>query len=285
MTNLIIEPVLSHYQAAALLKAKQEGRDSLSSSIDLGMSVTPLQLNERNVVLPDGTALSWENIKEIDANKEHCFIVKDNNVRKIRGYSETTGRSYSLLLSADAPAMVIAGFLMHRIKGITPWQAAQAMVQTIAPFKGQVLDTSTGLGYTAIWAAKTASKVITIEIDPNAQEMAQSNPWSRELYESPKISIVMGDSFKEMAGFNSSMFSAILHDPPSMSIAGDLYSGEFYKQAYRVLTPRGRMFHYIGDPQSGLGSRVTKGVVKRLKECGFAKVVPRPAEFGVVAYK
>jgi predicted methyltransferase len=70
-----------------------------------------------------------------------------------------------------------------------------------------------------------------------------------------------------------------------MSVAGDLYSGEFYRQAYRVLTARGRMFHYIGDPDSYLGSRVTKGVVRRLMESGFSKVVPKPAQFGVVAYK
>ena len=45
------------------------------------------------------------------------------------------------------------------------------------------------------------------------------------------------------------------------------------------------MFHYIGDPKSNLGARVTKGVVKRLKESGFTKVIQKPGEFGVVAFK
>jgi predicted methyltransferase len=236
-------------------------------------------------MLPGGNCVSWENIETINANKNNCFYIEKDEVHKIRGYSELTGRSYSLFPTPDAPSMVIAGFLMHRIKGITPRQAAMAMIQTIAPFHGQVLDTSAGLGYTAMCAAKTASKVITIEIEPVAQEMARHNPWSRELYGNPKISIVMGDSFQEIAAFDSSMFSAIVHDPPSMSIAGDLYSGEFYRQAYRVLMPQGRMFHYIGDPNSNLGARVNKGVVRRLKESGFTKVVQRPGEFGVVAYK
>ena len=280
-----IGPILSHYQAAVLLKAKQEGRSSLTASIDLGMNSIDIQLLERHITLPDGTAISWENIETINANKDNCFNIKKDEVQKIRGYSEIAGRSYSLFPTPDAPSMIIAGFLMHRIKGITPWQSVLAMVQTIAPLHGLVLDTSTGLGYTAICVAKTASKVITIEIDPGAQEMARYNPWSRELFCNPKISIVMGDSFNKIAAFDSLMFSAILHDPPSMSIAGDLYSGEFYKQAYRVLMPRGRMFHYIGDPNSSLGARVTKGVVRRLKENGFTKVVQRPSEFGVVAYK
>jgi predicted methyltransferase len=249
------------------------------------MSSIDIQLLKRNITLPDGTVVSWENIEKINANKDNCFYIKNDEVHEIRGYSEITGRSYSLFPTPDAPSMIIAGFLMHRIKGITPWQSAIAMVRTIAPFHGPLLDTSTGLGYTAICAAKTASKVITIEIDPVVQEMARCNPWSRELYCNPKISIMMSDSVKEIAAFDSSMFSAILHDPPSMSIAGDLYSGEFYKQTYRVLMPRGRMFHYIGDPNSRLGARVTKGVVRRLKESGFTKVVQRPAEFGVVAYK
>jgi len=280
-----IGPLLSHYQTAAMLQAKQEGKSSLSVSIDLGISSTAIQLFQRHITLPEGTVVSWENIETINANKNNCYSIKKDAIHKIRGYSEITGRSYSLFPTSDAPSMVIAGFLMHRIKGITPWQSALAMVQTIAPFHGQVLDTSTGLGYTAIQAAKTASKVITMEIDPVAREMARCNPWSRELFGNPKISMVMGDSVQEIAAYDASMFSAILHDPPSMSIAGDLYSGEFYKQAYRVLAPRGRMFHYIGDPNSNLGARVTKGVVRRLKESGFTKVIQRPAQFGVVAYK
>jgi len=249
------------------------------------MSSIDIQLFARHITLPEGTVVSWGNIETINANKDNCFYIKKDEVQKIRGYSEITGRSYSLFPTPDAPSMIIAGFLMHRIKGITPWKAAIAMVQTVAPFHGQVLDTSTGLGYTTICAAKTASKVITIEIDPVAQEMARFNPWSRELYCNPKISIVMGDSYQKIAAFDSSMFTAILHDPPSISLAGNLYSGEFYRQTYRVLMPRGRMFHYIGDPNSSLGARVTKGVVRRLKESGFTKVVQRPAEFGVVAYK
>jgi predicted methyltransferase len=275
---MTIGPVLSHYQTADLLKAKQEGRDFFPVSFDLGITSTALHISQRHIALPNGIVLSWETIETINENKDNCFYIKKDGIEKIRGYSETTGRSYSLFPTSDAPSLLIAGFLMHRIKGITPWQSALSMVQTIAPFHGQVLDTSTGLGYTAICAAKTASKVITVEIDPVAQEMARLNC-------NPKLSIVMGDSFQKIASFDSSIFSAILHDPPSMSIAGDLYSGEFYRQAYRVLTARGRMFHYIGDPISSLGGRVTKGVVRRLKESGFTKVVQMPAQFGVVAYK
>jgi hypothetical protein len=160
--------------------------------------------------------------------------------------------------------MVMAGFPMHRFKDIAPLDAALAMVEAIRPIHGNILDTATGLGYTAIEASRSASHVTTIELCPVAREMARMNPWSRELFDNPKISQVMGDCFEKIRTFGDSSFSGIIHDPPTMSLAGDLYSGEFYKQVCRVLRPRGRMFHYLGDPNSATGSRVTRGVVKRL---------------------
>ncbi len=69
------------------------------------------------------------------------------------------------------------------------------------------------------------------------------------------------------------------------SLAGDLYSGEFYRDLYRLLKRRGRLFHYIGDLESRSGRNVVKGVVRRLGEAGFARIVRKPGAFGVVAYK
>jgi predicted methyltransferase len=148
-----------------------------------------------------------------------------------------------------------------------------------------VLDTTTGLGYTAIEAARTARRVVTIEIDPTAQEIARQNPWSQALFDNPKITQVLGDAFDEIEEFEAESFSTIIHDPPMFSLAGDLYSREFYQQAFRVLKPNGRIFHYIGDPQSKSGARTTAGVIRRLQEAGFKRVTRAPRAFGVVAYK
>ena len=95
----------------------------------------------------------------------------------------------------------------------------------------------------------------------------------------------MGDAFEVVPTFEESYFSRIIHDPPAFSLAGDLYSGEFYRQLYRILKPGGRLFHYIGDLNSKSGSTVTKGVLRRLQEAGFTRVVRRPEAFGVVGYK
>ena len=69
------------------------------------------------------------------------------------------------------------------------------------------------------------------------------------------------------------------------SLAGDLYSLAFYQQAFRVLKQNGRIFHYIGDPESRSGARVTAGVIRRLQDAGFERVVRVPRAFGVVASK
>jgi predicted methyltransferase len=69
------------------------------------------------------------------------------------------------------------------------------------------------------------------------------------------------------------------------SLAGDLYSLAFYQEAVRVLKPSGRIFHYIGDPESKSGARTTAGVIRRLQEAGFQRVNHAARAFGVVAYK
>jgi hypothetical protein len=52
-----------------------------------------------------------------------------------------------------------------------------------------------------------------------------------------------------------------------------------------VLKPGGRLFHYIGSPESKSGGGVTRGVLRRLQQAGFRRVVRRAEAFGVVAYK
>src|SRR5207248_8881845 len=77
----------------------------------------------------------------------------------------------------------------------------------------------------------------------------------------------------------------IFHDPPVFSLAGELYSGVFYQQLFRVLKRGGRLFHYIGNLNSKSSGTVIRGVLRRLQEAGFSRVVQRPEAFGVVAHK
>jgi hypothetical protein len=235
--------------------------------------------------LPGGQVLAWQDLETIASSQNSCFVIENGAPRKAQIFSEETNRLYSLMPTGRAPTMLISGIPMHRIKGTDPHQDTLQKIKSIAPVVGRVLDTATGLGYTAIAAAKTAEHVVTIELDPAALEIARLNPWSQALFDNPRITQIIGDSFEEIDKLGEAAFSRIIHDPPAFNLAGDLYSGEFYRQLFRVLRPGGRLFHYIGDLESKSGRVVSKGAVRRLQEAGFSRVARRPEAFALVAYK
>jgi predicted methyltransferase len=276
--------VLSHYQAGPLLGAWRAGQSTARSSPDLGLSTIEVRLLSAGIVFPSGEALDWAAIERISRAENQCFVVEGGTARSIQVFSETTNWLRSLMPTPGAPTMLVAGFPMHRIKDIDPFEDTRRKVVAVAPLTGDVLDTATGLGYTAIEAAKTASHVVTIELDPAGLAVARCNPWSRALFANPRITQIVGDAVEEVAQFADGAFTCVLHDPPTLSLAGDLYSTAFYRQLHRVLRSGGRLFHYVGDPQSALGKRTTAGVIRRLGEAGFRRVERRPEAFGVVVY-
>ncbi|MCP5098806.1 MAG: methyltransferase, partial [Chloroflexi bacterium] len=191
----------------------------------------------------------------------------------------------SLMPTESAPTMLISGITMHRIKHTNPHLDTLEKIKAAKPVVGNVLDTTMGLGYTAIAAAKTADHVTTIELDPTVVEVCRANPWSQGLFDNPKIMRHIGDSFDVVETLADASFSRVIHDPPMFKLAGHLYSTDFYRELVRVLKGNGRLFHYIGNPKSKSGSSVTRSVVRRLKEAGFRRIKPAPRAFGVVAYK
>ena len=277
--------VLSHRQVEPVLAARRQGVTSARLSPDLGLSEVEVALCAEFVQFPDGQTLDWTQLAVIAAAERQCFIVEHGQVSKIQRFSEATNRLIGLVPTASAPAMQISGLLMHRIKDTTPDRDTQSKVQAIAPIVGRVLDTMTGLGYTAIAAAKTAKAVVTIELDPAVLAVARRNPWSRALFENPKITQIAGDSAVEVTRFADDTFARILHDPPTFDLAGELYAGAFYRELFRILQRGGRLFHYIGNLDSRSGRSVATGVLRRLQDAGFRRVTTRPEAFGVIATK
>lgn len=277
--------VLSHFQARPLLAARRAELDSATISPDLNRTTVPVTLSERGVGFPTGELVAWRDIERIAASENSCFQVMDGEVRPIQVFSERTNWMRSLYPTTGAPTTLVAGFPMHRIKDTDPYEDTCKKIAALAPITGTVLDTTTGLGYTAIEAARSAERVMTLELDPGALEIAKLNPWSQELFENPRIEVMIADADERIREFADGTFSCVLHDPPTFSLAGELYSEDFYREACRVLAPRGRLFHYVGDPTSKLGRRMTTGVVQRLQEAGFRRVVRKAEAFGVVAYK
>lgn len=274
--------VLSRYQAAPLL-ALRGAAERADVSPDLGITTVAVRVTDAGVVFSDGEIVVWGDLGRIAASENGCFRVEPGGIDDIRVFSEATGWVRSLMPTAGAPTMLVSGIPMHRIKGIDPLADTARKIAAIAPITGVVLDTATGLGYTAIAAARTAERVVTIELDPAAIEIAGQNPWSRELFDNPRIEQRTGDAFEIIRDLPEREYSRIIHDPPAMSLGGELYSREFYRQLRRIIRPNGRVFHYIGDPTSASGRNITRGVVQRLGEAGFRRAIRRPEAFGVVA--
>jgi hypothetical protein len=283
------DPIISHFQMTPLLKAHRAGETRATTSIDLNLTQTEVTLSEAGIHYEAGV-LGWADAHEVADSDNACYVLDpagDGGAlkpKKVFVFSEETRRHCSLYPTPSAPALLVAGLPMHRIKGVNPMQDTDLKIRAAQP-TGIVLDTSMGLGYTAIGAARTAERVITIELDPGVEEVASYNPYSRDLFSHPRIERRIGDSADVIAEFDNDSFTRIIHDPPTIVLAGDLYSGAYYRELFRILRRGGRLFHYIGDLNSPSGGRTVRGVIERLGAAGFRNVARRPEAFAVIAFK
>ena len=275
-------PILTAAVAGRLLAAMDGGEPALAVSLDLGLSTERVPIHD-GVVDARGTMVQRALLANIARREQQCFEVAAGDARPIAVFSEVTGWVRTLLPTADAPTTLVAGFPMHRLAGTTPLADARAKVRALRTARGRVLDTATGLGYTAIELARAGCDVVTVELDPAAIDLARRNPWSAALFECAKVRLRQGDVVEIAASFASGSFSAVLHDPPTRQLAGELYSAAFYAELRRILKPGGRLFHYVGDPDSRAGARVTAGVMRRLADAGFDNIRRRKDAFGIVA--
>lgn len=202
-------------------------------------------------------------------------------------YAETEGGPIRLDLFAShyyklkpykgVPVLEIDGLRMHLVKDFkTPLDYSKQVVKALripSSRKAEVLDTCMGLGYTAIEAGKKAKLVVTCEVSEAVITLAQWNPFSDALFQEGGNILVMKGSIADLIkDFEDGMFSFVIHDPPRISHAPELYSLDFYKQLYRVCKPGARLFHYVGSVGKRKGRKIDKEVAKRLAEAGFKKI-------------
>ena len=276
--------IISHYQAHELLYGKKNELKETNISLDLNISKSKVKIESDLFVFSDGQKLDIGQLKKIMKNDTACFLIKDNSPVKIQLFSQDTNKFYKLVPTKDAPTIEISGIRMHATKDMTPLEDTKRKIDSIKPLKGFVLDTCMGLGYTAIAASKHADLVITCEKDENVIEIAKFNPWSKELFDNKKISILKTDVFEEIKVFKNNMFDIIIHDPPRLSLASHLYSLEFYKQLFRVMKNGGKLYHYTGSPGSKFRKiNLAKNVAKRLKTAVFKEI--KESHYGLTAFK
>lgn len=166
----------------------------------------------------------------------------------------------------------IDGVHMQRFHNATPQQNASLMVRQLGIKRGDaVLDVCTGLGYTVAEELKFGASVTTIELSEKVLELLKQSSNSGILTDK-NVNVIHGEAFQEVKKLPAKTFNAVLLDPPRFSMAGELYSGEFYRELHRVLKPGGRLFHYTGKPGLRSGKNLLKGIKNRLQQAGFRNI-------------
>lgn len=273
---------ISPFNLSLLIDALELQAKTIEISPDLNLSRAVIKLDDKSVTLA-GKTFTLDELKKIAEKLSGVILVKDGESEKLEFFA---GKYYKLRPTADsAPTVEIDGIRMHRTKTVDPWEDSRRKVQYAVKPGDAVLDTCSGLGYTAVWAVKKgAFTVITCEKDPYILQIRRKNPHSAGLSDD-RITLLQGDVFDLISDFAAGQFDSVIHDPPRFSLAGDLYGSEFYHQLNRVMKPRGRLFHYIGDPYSkGRGRKFAEGILHRLENAGF-KPARRPEDLGVFAVK
>ena len=279
--------LLSRPAALAIFSAMDAGATTADVSLDLGRSTATVALEDQIVRFPDGQSLTASQLQEAVDHPESVYAVLEDQLEKVTWFSPETNKVYTLRATDGWPVLEISGILMHRIKETDPEADARSKIEAIAPVRGRVLETCCGLGYSAVHAARTADHVTVFEIDPDVLRMARLNPYSAPLFEEDSpIEVRNEDVAEAIHHLPGQSFDAIIHDPPTLAIAGELYSDDFYRQLHRVLRRGGRLFHYTGDPGSRHRRQDLPGrVAQRLANTGFTQVRREPQALGVCAQK
>jgi hypothetical protein len=276
--NFNIPPLITPRTAKKILR----GEDKIS--LDLGKTKTEIEIKREEVILSDKFSITFEDLRKISNRDNIVFFVEESGVFSVA----ISGRHfYKLVPTEGAPTIEIDGIRMHRSKYVKPERDTESKLEVLDLNYGRVLDTCTGLGYTATHSLERGAEfVITIELDVNVLKIAKMNPWSKTLFTSSYIHKLLGDSYFLINTFPPNFFDYIIHDPPRFSLAGELYSGQFYAFLYRILKARGKLFHYTGEPGSRYRKiNIRRGVIQRLRRAGFKSLKYYPDALGVTAEK
>ena len=270
--------VLDAESAEKLLNAFEMNLESVEVSLDLGLSVTTVNLTD--------PLWNIDSIRKIADASDSIYFVDDGEYYQA---AISTTHYYRLFRSKGSrtPALMIDGVLMHRVKDVDPWKDAKMKAELCARKGSNMLEICTGLGYSTIAClGKDIQSVTTIEKDESVIKLAEINPWSRNLFGDDRVQLIIGDATSEIKKLNSGQFDGVLHDPPRFSMGSELYTLDFYQEIYRVLKQKGILFHYVGSPGSRYKKRdIPKGVMVRLREAGFQNVTRRVDTLGITARK
>jgi uncharacterized protein len=275
-----------HYEnITAIIEAALAGKKEVNVSLNLNLSRQDWQIENNELILQPDLCIDITEFESLALVTNKIFILND---KKALTPLEIRSTSYYKLVPTDTvPILEIDGIKMHRTKDITPLQDAENKTQKVISRGGMVLDTCSGLGYTAIFAMKAgAHKVISTEISQEVIQLRSLNPWLAYLH-NRQPEFINADIRQYIEQIEDNYFHSIIHDPPRFtSKTGDLYGKKFYSALFRVMINRGKLFHYTGSPKKVTQKdRFVKNAIKRLEDVGFTKVLFDEQLQGIVAEK
>ena len=263
----IERPLICRYVVEKLLEARERGEKYIEISLDLGRTIKRCSIDDDGVLIGD-EIVEWGHLERVLRREREIFMVEGGELIEL---SISADHFYKLVFVkwGHPPTLEIDGIHMHRVKDVTPDLDAELKVRLLGRLRCmRVLDTCMGLGYTAIAALRRgACRITTIEVDENVISLARLNPWSRELSDE-RVDLRIGDAMDLILDYDEE-FDAVIHDPPRISLAGNLYSLEFYRRIAKALKPGGRVVHYVGQPGIMKGRRIWRGVMERMRRAGF----------------
>ncbi|HTY92442.1 MAG TPA: methyltransferase domain-containing protein [Steroidobacteraceae bacterium] len=273
MTEAGRGPLLTSENLGVMVAALRAGATHCACSVDLGLTVTEVALESAGFSC-DGALYPWP-----QALRDRTIYYWNG-----AGFEPVSSYSGSLIKLVPtpwgAPTFEIDGIKMLPTARESPFADARRKVELVGVRGRRVLDTCGGLGYFAAWCLRLgAAQVLSCEKNPGVLWLRELNPWSPP----PDARLTLRHAAIEthIGTLTDATFDVVLHDPPRIGIAGELYSKAFYRQLARVLRPGGVLFHYTGNPNRLTSGRDVPGeVLRRLRDSGFSA---RRALDGVLA--
>lgn len=247
---------------AMIQKSISKGLDVVEASLDLGLTTNVVQLRPEEIsfVVPgeDEPIPFPQSFKE---KNKVCYAIFGGRVFPLKLFSEETQLYYKLVPTSWRPILRISATPMHKKTFLDRLEREKV--------RGFVFDGGTGLGYSAIIASETASRVTTVEWDPYVLDMASYNPHSRVLFESPNIDLREGDITEEVLSFEDRFFDCVIQDGGTPKSSGEFFSAAHCGELYRVLRSGGRLFFYLPMHGRTKGRDFGAEHIQRLRDAGF----------------
>jgi predicted methyltransferase len=260
-----MQVILSSKELRRMQEAIAAGGKEIESSLDLGLTTAKIKLGN-NGFYHGKTLIDIPKIRDDD---QSCYVLLKNKLEKVQFFSPETNILYKLIPTSFRPILQCSGTSMHKKEFVERVEADK--------LTGKVLDAGTGLGYTAISAAKTAEEVLTIEKDKNVLQVAKFNPYSQELFSGKNIKRLIGNIVQKIIAFSDEEFDFVIFDAGTPKSSDDFFSLKNYQQAFRVLKRNGKLYHYLPKHHIHKGRDFGGEAIERMRRAGF-KLIERKVE-------